>query len=170
MRKRVISRTKAIMVLFMILLVVAGCGDGKEIIVKDGLEGIWKTNHPTYKDCSLGLTKDLIIFTSGYNLDVLDAFLLNHIDVNFITKINKKVEKARVEKDKVEKDKDKEKDKEKDKILYTVYYENMNKQKCTFPFYFDPSDEGMIAFKNQPQMKWKKEGTMIIEKNPERPK
>jgi len=164
MRKGIISRIKAIMLLFIILLLVAGCGDGREIIVKDGLEGVWKTNHPTYKDCSLGLTKDLIIFASGYNLDVLDAFLLKHIEINFITKIKKKVKKGKVEKGKDEREEEKE------KILYTVYYENMNKQQCSFPFYFDPSDEGMIAFKNQPQMQWRKEGTMIVEKKPERPK
>ncbi|MGA1794744.1 MAG: hypothetical protein ACMUIL_02695 [bacterium] len=149
------------MLLFVILLLIAGCGNGKELIVKDGLDGVWKTSHATYKDCSLGLTKDLIVFASGYNLEVLDAFLLKHIEVNFITSVRKKVEKTkRVEKGK---------EKEGEKVLYTVCYENMNKQKCTFPFYLETSDEDTITFKNQPQMKWTKEGTMIIEQQPVRP-
>lgn len=156
MKKRVISRIKSMVLLFIILLLIAGCGDGRDLIVKDGLEGVWKTNHAIYRDCSLGITKDIIVFASGYNLEVLDAFLLKHIEVNFITKIKKRVEKG--------------KEKEEEKVLYTVYYENMNKQKCAFPFYLDSSGEGTISFKNQPQMKWKKEGALIIEKQPIRPK
>ncbi|MGA1843808.1 MAG: hypothetical protein ACMUIS_04525 [bacterium] len=159
MKKKIISRIESVILLFIILLLIAGCGDGRDLIVKDGLEGVWKTSHATYKDCSLGLTKDLIIFASGYNLEVLDAFLLKHIEVNFITSVKKKMERV-----------EKGKEKEGTKVLYTVCYENMNKQECTFPFYLETSDEGMITFKNQPQMKWTKEGTMIIKQQPERPK
>lgn len=131
--------------LFIILFVFFGCGNQKSIITEDGLEGVWKTKEPRYNDCSLALTKDLIIFSSGEIFEVLDAFLLKSIDVNYILKVRKTSKKGKEDLD-----------------LYTIYYESMEKQEFKFSFYFDPSDGGKIIFKNQKQMEWKKEGELKI--------
>ena len=122
------------------VLLFCGCGDQKRMIIKDGLIGIWKTPEPRYKGCSFALTKDLIVFSNGYTLNVLDAFLLNNIDVNYILKIRKQ--------------------KKKDELpLYTVFYENMNRQEFKLSFYLDP-EERKIIFKNQQYIEWWKEGEM----------
>ncbi|MGA1790540.1 MAG: hypothetical protein ACMUIM_03560 [bacterium] len=131
--------------LFIILFIFFGCANRKSVITEDGLEGVWKTKEPRYSDCSLALTKDLIIFASGHIFEVLDAFLLKSIDVNYILKVKKTSKKRKEELD-----------------LYTIYYESMEKQKFKFSFYFDPSDGGKIIFKNQKQIEWQKEGELKI--------
>ena len=133
-------KKRHLFLLFIILILFFGCGNQKTLITKDGLNGIWKTNEPRYNDCSFALTQDLIIFASGQIFEAIDAFLLKSIDVNYIKKIRKT-----------------EKKKKEDLILYTIYYESMNKQEFRFSFYFDPSDGGKIMFKNQQYIEWRRE-------------
>jgi len=40
---------------------------------------------------------------------------------------------------------------------YTIYYRNRELQKVEFSFYFRPSHNGVIRFKNQPSLVWRKE-------------
>ena len=131
--------------LFIILFVFLGCGNQKSVITKDGLEGLWKTREPGYSDCYLALTQDLIIFASGHIFEVIDAFFLKSIDVNYILRVRKKSKKG-----------------EEDLYLYTIYYESMEKQEFKFSFYFDPTDGGKIIFKNQKELEWQKEEELRI--------
>jgi hypothetical protein len=137
-----------IIFLFPLLL---GCGRSKGLIMKDGLEGVWKTEYPDYKGCSFAVTKDLVIFSNKYELKVLNAFLLKHIDINFILKVKKEVDHDT-------------------KISYKIFYESVDRKKYEFAFDYDPTDGGTIKLANQPQMVWKKEHKLIIEEQPVRPK
>jgi len=112
------------------------------MIIKDGLHGIWRTNEPRYKGCSFALTKDLIVFSNGYTLDVVDAFLLKSINVNYILKIRKQEKKEELP-------------------LYTIFYEDMNGQPFKLAFHVDPED-GSLVFKNQQYIEWWKEGQMKL--------
>ncbi len=42
-------------------------------------------------------------------------------------------------------------------VLYTVIYQNDSLQKFEFPFYFSQAKNGVIVFKNQENLVWKKE-------------
>jgi hypothetical protein len=42
-------------------------------------------------------------------------------------------------------------------VQYTIFYKNRDLHKVEFPFYFHASDKGMIRFKNQPYLVWKKD-------------
>jgi len=42
-------------------------------------------------------------------------------------------------------------------VLYTVFYQNDSLQKLEFPFYYNPAKNGVIRFKNQENLVWKKE-------------
>ena len=97
--------------------------------VPDELKGVWKTSVPKYKDRSFELTEKLIIFVSG------DLF--ENIDVNLISKI--------------------EIIGEGNCRLYAIQYENMEKQDFKLSFYYEPSDDGVIRFKNQQKIEWRKE-------------
>jgi hypothetical protein len=46
-------------------------------------------------------------------------------------------------------------------IQYTIFYQDHDFQKEEFPFYFRSSGRGMIRFKHQPSLVWKKEVEMI---------
>ena len=97
--------------------------------IPDELAGVWRTSAPKYKDCFFDLNEHLIIFANGH--------LLENIDVNFISKIKNTHMGSQV--------------------LYIIYYENLENQEFKLSFYYDPSNGGVIRFKNQEKIKWWKE-------------
>ena len=50
--------------------------------------------------------------------------------------------------------------KDKDWVRYTIFYRDLDSQKVEFPFYFRSADRGVIRFKNQPSLVWKKDVEM----------
>ena len=121
-------KSKSIFLALAILIPFIGCHSKESITVSSELAGVWKTSAPKYKDCFFELNEHLIIFVSGD--------LLENIDVNFISKIES-THKER-------------------QILYSIYYENLEDQEFKFSFYYDPSKGGVIRFKNQEKIEWRK--------------
>ena len=97
--------------------------------IPDELAGVWRTSAPKYKDCFFDLNEHLIIFGNGH--------LLENVDVNFISKI-KNTHMGR-------------------QLLYIIYYENLQNQEFKLSFYYDPSNGGIIRFKNQEKIEWRRE-------------
>ena len=92
------------------------------------LVGVWVSSAPRFKDDTLELNKENIVFTSGKFQDF--------ISVNFILKVEKKPERNH--------------------ILYIIHYENIHDQKYKFSFYYYPKKGGVIRLKNQMDSEWKK--------------
>ena len=97
--------------------------------IPDELAGVWRTSAPKYKDCFFDLNEHLIIFGNGH--------LLENVDVNFISKL-KNTHMGR-------------------QLLYIIYYENLQNQEFKLSFYYDPSNGGIIRFKNQEKIEWRRE-------------
>ena len=97
--------------------------------IPDELAGVWRTSAPKYKDCFFDLNEHLIIFGNGH--------LLENVDVNFISKI-KNTHMGR-------------------QLLYIIYYKNLQNQEFKLSFYYDPSNGGIIRFKNQEKIEWRRE-------------
>lgn len=53
------------MIVFGLLLVLAGCGPESTKTVPDDLVGVWKTSAPKYADRPFQLTRDTITFWTG---------------------------------------------------------------------------------------------------------
>jgi hypothetical protein len=111
-----------------ISIFMLGCQPKEDATLPLELVGVWKTAAPKYQDATLELTKELITFTSGE--------FQNFIDVNFIIKVERKPERNHV--------------------LYTIHYENIEKQRYKFAFYHYPSKGGVIRPKNQMDIEWRK--------------
>ena len=92
----------------------------------DELVGVWTTSHPKYADRYLDLTKATIIFGTGKE----------SIDTNFISNVEKTLQ------DKA--------------ILYTIYFHRVGGPEDKVSFYYDPANGGIIRFKNQKHIDWKK--------------
>jgi hypothetical protein len=121
-------KIKSILLAIAILASFLACQWKENKVVSDELAGVWKTSAPKYKACFFELNENLIIFVNGH--------LLKNIDVNFISKI-KIIHRKR-------------------DILYNIYYENLENQEFKFSFYYDPSNGGVIRFKNQEKIEWRK--------------
>jgi hypothetical protein len=105
-----------------------GCQPQEDETLPQELMGVWRSSAPKYADCTLELSKELIIFTSGEFQDF--------INVNFIIKVERKPERNHV--------------------VYTIHYENAEKQRYKFVFYHYPSEGGVIRPKNQIEIEWRK--------------
>ncbi len=112
---------------FAILTTFIGCPSAKDTSVPTDLIGFWTTAAPQYEDRFLQFTKDSIIFGTG------DA----SYNIHAITKIEKASEAT--------------------PSLYTISYMNPEGQEYRFSFYHDPAHDGVITFKNQEDITWKKE-------------
>ncbi len=112
---------------FAILATFIGCPSAKDTSVPAGLRGVWTTAAPQYEDRFLQFTKDSIIFGTGDN----------SYDIHAITKIEKAHEAT--------------------PSLYTISHVNPEGQEYRFSFYYDPAHDGVITFKNQDNIRWKKE-------------
>ncbi len=112
---------------FAILTTFIGCPSAKDTSVPDDLIGVWTTAAPQYEDRFLQFTKDSIIFGTGDT----------SYDIHAITKIEKVHGGT--------------------PSLYTISYMNSEEQEYRFSFYYGPAHDGVITFKNQENITWKKE-------------
>ncbi len=99
---------------------------GRPTPLPDELVGVWTTSHPGYADRYLDLTKVTIIFGTGRE----------SIDTNFISNVETTLQ------DKT--------------ILYTIYFHRVGGPEDKVSFYYDPGNGGIIRFKNQKHIEWKK--------------
>jgi hypothetical protein len=102
------------------------CG-GKATVPED-LIGVWETTSPAYADRPFEITTREIIF--GIGEDKFNAY---------------RITKMKIEKDLKEQ-----------RPLYTICYKNTAGQIYKFPFYYDPTNQGTIRFKNHREMVWTK--------------
>ena len=116
----------ALIIIFVALL---GCQSKDSSTLPNELLGVWKTAAPKYKDCSFVLKEGFIIYISGN--------LLENIDVNFISRIEKTPRDAG--------------------IFYTLHCLKSKGQEFIVSFYYYPEEGGIIRFKNQNRIDWKKD-------------
>ena len=110
-----------------LLAALAGCQAQKENPVPDHLLGVWTTSAPRYADRYIEIRHDMIIFGTGG-----DTFELH---------VLAELKEAR----------------EGEAMLYTITHLNHFGQPYSLSFYYKPSGDGIIRFKNQREIVWTKE-------------
>ncbi len=120
-------KAKIIFLVFILLFVFSGCKLWRDTSLPDKLIGVWKTSEPRYSERFFELRKGIIVFGTGGD----------SISTYPITDVNKVVEKG--------------------KTLFTIYYANKAGQEYQLSFYYEEANGGLIRFKNQKQIVWKKE-------------
>lgn len=98
------------MIVFGLLLALAGCGPESTKTVPDSLIGVWKTSAPKYADTFIELTRTTIAFGAGDKGTHLRS----------VVKVTKERDAGG--------------------ILYTVFYTDPDGQEYKFAFYYDPAD------------------------------
>ncbi|UCF82108.1 MAG: hypothetical protein JSV50_12950 [Desulfobacteraceae bacterium] len=121
-------KIKTTFLAFALLTSFSACQSKENSTVPDELTGVWKTSVLKYENCFFELNKHIIIFANGN--------LLENRDINFISKIERTSKEGQ--------------------ILYSIYYENLEDKNFKFSFYYDPSNGGVIRFKNQEKIEWRK--------------
>ena len=111
-----------------ISIFVLGCQPKEDESLPLELVGVWASSAPRFKNDTLELTKEYIVFTSGEFQDF--------ISVNFIVKVEKKPERNH--------------------IFYVIHYDNIHDQRYKFSFYYYPKKGGVIRLKNQIDIEWRK--------------
>lgn len=111
------------------LIALSTINCGKITTASDDLIGIWKASDVRYNDTSFEIEKKAITFRTKEG------------DSNSYAIIELKKELMQ----------------DGQWVQYTIFYKNRDLHKVEFPFYFHASDKGMIRFKNQPYLVWKKD-------------
>lgn len=109
-----------------ILVSLFGCQSKEPGGLPTELIGVWKTSAPKYRDCSMELTRDYVIFTNSNSAA--------HVDTNFVISIKRVPERGH--------------------FLYTILYENIHEQKYEFSFYYYPAKNAVVRLKNQTDVEW----------------
>jgi hypothetical protein len=134
-------RSPKLRVIFLILtipILLLGCQPKEDETLPAELMGVWTSAAPRFKNDTLELSKENIVFTSGEFQDF--------ISVNFITKVEKRPERNHV--------------------AYTIHYENIEGQKYKLSFYYYPNKGNAIRLKNQLEFEWKRVGPIKGSKRP----
>lgn len=127
------TRTRLTVILFSVMFAghISGCFQTPAFIPEE-LSGKYITTHPGYEDQYFELSPELI--TMGFSDGILKFY-----DV-------KRVEKEIIDR----------------RTLYTVLCVNEDQgEEFNFAFFADFAGEGVIHFKNKPQVSWEKEETEI---------
>ena len=121
-------KSKASLLALAISIFVLGCQPKEDETLPLELVGVWASSAPRFKNDTLELSKEFIVFTSGKFQDF--------INVNFIVKVEKKPERNHT--------------------LYVIHYDNIHDQRFEFSFYYYPTKGGVIRLKNQLDSEWRK--------------
>lgn len=121
-----------------ISIFMLGCQPREDETLPPELMGVWTSAAPRFKNDTLELSKENIVFTSGEFQDF--------IIVNFIVKVEKRPERNHVS--------------------YTIHSENIEGQKYKFSFYYYPEKGNVIRLKNQLEFAWRKVGPIKGPKRP----
>jgi hypothetical protein len=124
--RNIITKTGFLALAISIFLL--GCQPKEDETLPPELMGVWTSAAPRFKNDTLELSKECIVFTSGEFQDF--------ISVNFIVKVEKRPERNH--------------------ILYTIHHENEEGQRYTFSFYYYPKKGNVIRLKNQLDFEWRK--------------
>jgi len=119
-------KVEKVWIIIVCLMVLSAFQCGGKTTVPEYLIGVWLTTEPTYADRPFEIKTDEVIFGTGEE----------KFDTYPITKI-------KIEKDPVE-----------EKTVYIICYKNITGKEYKFSFYYDPTNQGSIRFKNQKQMLW----------------
>jgi hypothetical protein len=122
-----IMKIAGILLTLAISVSLLGCPGGSEGIPTE-LIGVWKTSAPKYKNCSIELTRNYIVFTN--------SLVAAYVDTNFVLGIKRTHERRR--------------------FSCTILYENIHGQRYQFSFYYAPAEGGAIRLKNQIDVEWRK--------------
>jgi hypothetical protein len=134
-------RSTILGVIFLVIAIpifLLGCQPKEDETLPPELMGVWTSAAPRFKNDTLELSKENIVFTSGEFQDF--------ISVNFILKVEKRPERNH--------------------IFYVIHYENIHDQKYKFSFYYYPKKGGVIRLKNQMDMEWRKVKSIAGSKSP----
>lgn len=123
------KQQKNLIVYLAALIAIITINCGRITTASDELIGIWKTSDMRYKDTSFEIKKKAITFRTKEGNSESFSIL--------------KIKKEPMQ--------------DKEWVLYTIFYIDRDLQKVEFPLYFRSSDSGMIRFKNQPYLVWKKD-------------
>ena len=97
---------------------------GEVVVSIDSFVGVWKTSVPKYQDRFFKISGSTITFGTG-----------NGNAKNFIVdRVIKKVEEK--------------------KTVYTIMYNDVEGSGFKRAFYYTPENNGVIRFKNQPEIEW----------------
>lgn len=121
-----------------ISIFMLGCQPKEDETLPTELMGVWMSAAPRFKDDTLELSKEHIVFTSGRFQDF--------VSVNFIVRVEKRPERNHV--------------------FYTIHHENIEGQKYKFSFYYYPKKGNVIRLKNQLEFEWRKVGPIKGSKRP----
>ena len=120
-------RSRTILFAFTLFAILAGCQSQKDNFVPEHLLGVWTTPHPKYADRYFEIRNDTIIFGQEG-----ENFELHALADVYETR-------------------------EEGSILYKITHLNHEGQRLTFAFYYDPTNNGAIRFKNQREIVWTRE-------------
>ena len=119
--------SRKIVAALVLLVSLAACQARNDNPVPDHLVGVWKTSEPRYADRYVEIRHDIIIFGTGGETFELHALM--------------DIAETRAG----------------ESIVYTITHLNHSGQKYNLAFYYDPSTNGIIRFKNQREVAWTKE-------------
>lgn len=125
-------RAKSILWGLILILMVFGSQCKKNKIIDDEMLGIWKTASHKYKDTYFELKRNELCFGTAEG----------SVNVYIISEIKKQKENE-------------------DWSLYTISYIDEALKKSKFIFYYSSANDGLIRFKHQPTMVWKKENLIL---------
>lgn len=127
--KQTSKRLKHQVIWIAIYLALITMNCGKITTASDELIGTWKASDIRYNETSFEIEKKAITFRTKEG------------DSNSYTIIKIKKELML----------------DGQWVQYTIFYKDLDLHKVEFPFYYNASDKGMIRFKNQPYLVWKKD-------------
>ena len=119
-------QSKKILVAVALLYTLLGCEAGKDARVPDDLTGIWRTSEPKYANRFFSLTTESITFGIGEG----------RVNAYAIRSVKKALDNQA--------------------ILYTIVYVDDAGQEYKLSLLYDPAIPGVVRFKNQQQIAWKK--------------
>lgn len=122
-------KSKKILVIFMVTVVLVGFGCIKKPDVPDKLIGVWTTAAPIYEGCFFELTRKEIIF--GAKDGTVSSYYIKELNAKKIPN--------------------------EEWISYTISYVSRGIQKYSFPLYYHPAGNGVIRFKNKLESVWIRE-------------
>jgi len=119
-------RMKRVFKVLICFVVFFGLRCGGKTAVPEGLIGVWKTSATEYADRFFEIKRDQVIFGTGEGKS--DIYPITKIEIGKLP--------------------------ETEGTLFTILYKNIEGQKYKFSFYYDPTNQGTIRFKNQKEMVW----------------
>ena len=112
---------------FLGAVLLPGCHLCNGKVAPEALWGVWGTSSERYRYCTFEIKGTMIVFMNGYG----------HVDTNRIIRIEKTPEGR--------------------SVLYRIHYRDRKRDDFVLSlYYFKTPEGGVIRFKNQKQIAWRK--------------